>query len=82
LTNLVEVYDALVGGPLAFTTPEARGDLLARLVRRGLTDLRERGLTDAAKPLIAHLDEAFATRLAQTTARSLGIQAALRELGR
>ena len=80
LTNLIEVYDALVSGPLAIATPLVRGDLLAKMVGRGIADLQQQGQVAAAQPIIAHLNGTFATRLARNTEHTLGIEAALRVL--
>ena len=82
LTNLTEVYDALVSGPQVLKPQSVPGDLLARLVRLGLSGLRHRGLGDAAEPAIARLNDALAERHRLGAENTLGIVAAMRELGR
>jgi hypothetical protein len=82
LTNLIEVYDALVIGPQALKPQSVPVDLLTRLVRLGLSKLRHIGLDDAAEPAIARLNDALAERRRLASENTLGIMAAMRELER
>lgn len=80
LTNLLEVHDALIGGPRAVKPQRLAAGLMLRLIRSGLTDLQERGLLDAAQPALERLHTGLVQRRRDGQAHGHGLDAALREL--
>ena len=80
LTNLLEVHDALIGGPRAVKPQRLAAGLMLRLVQSGLADLKKRGLTDAAQPALSRLRAGLIQRRRDGQTHGLGLDAALREL--